>query len=75
MALANLNGKNPKCHFDYYALSALGIVIGLYLGRWPRLLHFAPLALSRLSLDTNSEVLGYFQASADADSIAKPTLS
>ncbi|HEY3027574.1 MAG TPA: hypothetical protein VGJ55_15595 [Pyrinomonadaceae bacterium] len=29
----------------YFAPSALGILDVLYLGRWPRLLHFAPLAL------------------------------
>src|SRR6266496_3577111 len=34
-----------KCHLDHYALSALGNLIDLYLGRWPRLLHFAPSAL------------------------------
>jgi len=30
----------------HFALSALGIFKCSYLGRWPRLLHFAPLALS-----------------------------
>ena len=37
----------------YFAPSALGIFTGLYLGRWPRLLHFAPLAL-RATLFTQS---------------------
>jgi len=42
----------------HFALSALGIFNCSYLGRWPRLLHFAPLALSGLSFDTPVKVLG-----------------
>jgi hypothetical protein len=34
------------------APSALTSLTGLYLGRWPRLLHFPPLALSSASSDT-----------------------
>src|SRR5713101_6726805 len=30
---------------NYFAPSALGFLSTLFLGRWPRLLHFAPLAL------------------------------
>ncbi len=43
-ALKARNNKKNKCY--YFAPSALGNFAELYLGRWPRLLHFAPLALS-----------------------------
>src|ERR1043166_4572858 len=40
---------------------------GFFLGRWPRLLHFAPSALSGYSFDTNSEALGYSRSVRFAD--------
>src|ERR1700704_6594075 len=42
----------------HFALSALAVFNCSYLGRWPRLLHFAPVALSGLSFDTGSESVG-----------------
>ena len=64
-------------HF-YFALSALAQFVDLNLGRCPRLLHFAPLALRAFSLPLQLPVLycldritGYFLTAFKTESLIK----
>jgi len=47
-----------KLRPTHFALSALGTFKYSYLGRWPRLLHFAPLALSVVVLNSSTTLKG-----------------
>src|SRR6266403_6233677 len=56
---------------DDAALSALRSLRAHYLGRWPRLSHFAPLALGTASFETGFESPGYYHSSAGTDFLSR----